>query len=339
MGRSERIAIYDLGGGTFDLTVLDLSGAVFEVLATGRRHLTRRRRYRRGDRRSHGRRVHANAPLRRALEPRVDGSACASRPSISSGFFRPIRSRRSRSKASRSAKGGQVRFQAGFHSMDREELDELSPVPLLGRTLDVAHATLESGGICARRISTRQSWSAAPRECHSCRSFVQSFFSKPPSQRVNPDEVVALGAAMQAYALARGQAPYRERCVLRSVDVPWSTTESRSPRPTWCLRRCRVKSRSPTRTSRWCNEPPLPPGPAGRRSRSGFRCATGAHVRHLGRRADPRAAVATEPPPPQPPPLPPPDHRFLRRSAALSTLHFDLAAPKVSAPPPPPRSN
>src|SRR5580698_6251047 len=34
-GQSERIAVYDLGGGTFDITLLDLSGNVFEVLATG----------------------------------------------------------------------------------------------------------------------------------------------------------------------------------------------------------------------------------------------------------------------------------------------------------------
>src|SRR5208283_2687604 len=31
---SERVAIYDLGGGTFDVTILDLDGNVFEVLAT-----------------------------------------------------------------------------------------------------------------------------------------------------------------------------------------------------------------------------------------------------------------------------------------------------------------
>src|SRR5580693_6911810 len=33
-GERERIAVYDLGGGTFDITLLDLSGNVFEVLAT-----------------------------------------------------------------------------------------------------------------------------------------------------------------------------------------------------------------------------------------------------------------------------------------------------------------
>src|SRR6185295_2426128 len=33
-GKGERIAIYDFGGGTFDVTLLDLSGNVFEVLAT-----------------------------------------------------------------------------------------------------------------------------------------------------------------------------------------------------------------------------------------------------------------------------------------------------------------
>src|ERR1700722_6306780 len=34
-GEKERLAIYDLGGGTFDITLLDLAGNVFEVLATG----------------------------------------------------------------------------------------------------------------------------------------------------------------------------------------------------------------------------------------------------------------------------------------------------------------
>jgi molecular chaperone DnaK len=33
-GSRERIAVYDLGGGTFDLTIIELSGDVFEVLAT-----------------------------------------------------------------------------------------------------------------------------------------------------------------------------------------------------------------------------------------------------------------------------------------------------------------
>src|SRR6185369_2789737 len=36
LGRSgnERVAVYDFGGGTFDCTLLDLNGNVFEVLAT-----------------------------------------------------------------------------------------------------------------------------------------------------------------------------------------------------------------------------------------------------------------------------------------------------------------
>src|SRR5690606_14472365 len=33
-GNAERLAVYDFGGGTFDITLLDLSDNVFEVLAT-----------------------------------------------------------------------------------------------------------------------------------------------------------------------------------------------------------------------------------------------------------------------------------------------------------------
>ena len=34
IAKAEKIAVYDLGGGTFDITLLDLTGNVFEVLAT-----------------------------------------------------------------------------------------------------------------------------------------------------------------------------------------------------------------------------------------------------------------------------------------------------------------
>ena len=33
--RNERIAVYDLGGGTFDISIIDIQGRVFEVVATG----------------------------------------------------------------------------------------------------------------------------------------------------------------------------------------------------------------------------------------------------------------------------------------------------------------
>ena len=46
--RNEKIAVFDLGGGTFDISILDLADGVFEVQAHQRRHPPGRRRLRRG---------------------------------------------------------------------------------------------------------------------------------------------------------------------------------------------------------------------------------------------------------------------------------------------------
>ena len=43
----QRVAVYDLGGGTFDISVLEIGEDVFEVLVDLRRHVPRRRRLRR----------------------------------------------------------------------------------------------------------------------------------------------------------------------------------------------------------------------------------------------------------------------------------------------------
>ena len=54
----------------------------------------------------------------------------------------------------------------------------------------------------SRARSTRWCWSAARRACRRCRQIVKEFFGKEPHKGVNPDEVVAIGAAIQGGVLA-----------------------------------------------------------------------------------------------------------------------------------------
>ena len=55
----EMIAVYDLGGGTFDISILELGEGTFQVLSHERRHAPRRRRLRPARDRLAGRRVQA----------------------------------------------------------------------------------------------------------------------------------------------------------------------------------------------------------------------------------------------------------------------------------------
>ena len=68
------IAVYDLGGGTFDISVLEIGDGVFEVKSHQRRHLPGRRGFRRPRHRLPGRRVQARAGHRPA---RATSSRCS----------------------------------------------------------------------------------------------------------------------------------------------------------------------------------------------------------------------------------------------------------------------
>ena len=56
-------------------------------------------------------------------------------------------------------------------------------------------------GVRAERRSTKSCWSAARRACRSVQQLVKDYFGKEPHKGVNPDEVVAVGAAIQGGVL------------------------------------------------------------------------------------------------------------------------------------------
>jgi molecular chaperone HscA len=178
-------AVYDLGGGTFDISLLRLSRGVFEVVATG------------GDSALGGDDfdgVLADWALAQA-------AMAASTPEDKRAVLVAARAAKERLSSGEHAilscglSGGALSVQVG-----REQFEALTE-PLLARTLaasakvlrDAQAAKAEVQGVVLVGGSTRM-----PR----VQQAVGAFFGKPPLTNLNPDEVVALGAAVQANALA-----------------------------------------------------------------------------------------------------------------------------------------
>ena len=133
------------------------------------------------------------------------------------------------------------------------------------------------------RTSTRSCWSAARPASRRSRQLVKDYFGKEPHKGVNPDEVVAIGAAIQAGVLAgRRQGPAaarRHSAVARHRDPgrrrPPASSSATPPSPRRRPRssRPRPTTRPPSRSTscrasgRWPGQPDPRQVPARRASR------------------------------------------------------------------------
>ncbi len=194
----ERVAVYDLGGGTFDVTILDLAGNVFEVLATA------------GDTALGGDDIDNVVAERMAddllKKHRFDARA---QPVV----FTRLRLLAEKMKQELSARedfslavddlvpgdrGASVMWQ---FKMTRPEL-EWASLALVERTFKVCQSALDASGGSAGDLDRIILVGGATRMPMVARK-VEQFFGRAPIVRINPDEVVALGAAIQAALLDR----------------------------------------------------------------------------------------------------------------------------------------
>jgi molecular chaperone DnaK len=198
VGQAERIAVYDLGGGTFDITLLDLSGNVFEVLATG------------GDTALGGDDIDQLIADEMALfflqtyrtDPRVDPSALATLRARAEALKIALSSEEEAEvDLSDVARGEDGAYLPAAFSMTRAELERIVQ-PLIDRTLETCRASIDAIEFNVGEVERVILVGGSTRMPLVARK-VEEYFRKPATRRVNPDEVVALGAAIQAGALSR----------------------------------------------------------------------------------------------------------------------------------------
>ncbi|GAB2950690.1 Fe-S protein assembly chaperone HscA [Hymenobacter coalescens] len=179
------VAVYDLGGGTFDISILSLHQGIFEVLSTnGDTYLG-------GD--DFDRAIANHWIHRHELQ-----QAVADSPQLKQRL-RLLAEQAKRYLSDQDLFGAQLDA-ANNLTLNRQELDELIR-PLVQRTIDACRRALSDAKLTADQLDAVLLVGGSTRVPLVYDS-VSEFFGQPANASLNPDEVVALGAAIQADILA-----------------------------------------------------------------------------------------------------------------------------------------
>ena len=213
------IAVYDLGGGTFDISILKVEDGVFQVLATN------------GDTRLGGddidqllverviEEIAESATRNPAYEGQASpvgriprsGSEAGSAGGLGSEMVQAIRKAVIQAKWDLSeTEETEIRidptpaFPSGYRrGLTRTDFEEMVR-PLLERTLGPCRQALSDAGLEPKDIDEAVLVGGSTR-IPLVRRLVQDLFEREPHSDLNPDEVVALGAAVQADILVSGR--------------------------------------------------------------------------------------------------------------------------------------
>src|SRR6185436_13014648 len=184
-------AVYDLGGGTFDFSLLRLEKGVFQVLATG------------GDTALGGDDFDRAIAERMLGERKTDGLGDVvdeGAVKTALGLARHMKEQLSdREQTSGRLEIGGV---PSFHALARAEFDAMI-AEHVKRTLAIARGVLADAGMKADEIHGVVLVGGSTR-VPLARAAVADMIGMAPLTDIDPDEVVALGAALQAEALTGG---------------------------------------------------------------------------------------------------------------------------------------
>jgi molecular chaperone DnaK len=209
----KRVAVFDLGGGTFDISVLDIQDGVFEVLATA------------GDTYLGGEDFD-----QRIVEWLVFGFAKEHKLDLRTDVMALQRLRDAAEQAkmqlstttttdinlpfimSASGKADALHLQ---RTLTREKLEELT-ADLVERTVEISDRMLKEARISKDEIEEVVLVGGQTR-MPRVQQLVREFFGLDPAKSVHPDEVVALGAAVQASALVNSNTGKQPEMLLLDV--------------------------------------------------------------------------------------------------------------------------
>ena len=189
------IAVYDLGGGTFDVSILEIGDGVFEVKSTN------------GDTFLGGEDFDAVLVNHLADEFKKENSVDLREDKLALQRLKEAAEKAKIELSSASQTEVNLPFitadQTGpkhlTHKLTRSTLESLVE-KLVERTIVPCKAALKDAGIDASKIDEVVLVGGQTR-MPKIREVVQDFFKQEPNMSVNPDEVVAMGAAIQAGVL------------------------------------------------------------------------------------------------------------------------------------------
>ena len=189
------VAVYDLGGGTFDITVLELGEGVFEVKATnGDTHLG-------GDdfdklildylatefKKEHGVDLRNDPQALQRLRDAAEKAKIELSTSLESEINLPFITQ---------GKEGPLHL---VMKLSRAKMESIV-LELIQKTIDPVKACIKDAGVTLKDINEVVLVGGMTR-MPKVVEVVKEYFGKTPNQSVNPDEVVAVGAAVQAGVL------------------------------------------------------------------------------------------------------------------------------------------
>ncbi|QXG48767.1 Fe-S protein assembly chaperone HscA [Pseudomonas viridiflava] len=193
------VAIYDLGGGTFDISILRLTGGVFEVLATGGDTALG------GDDFDHAIAswIVAEAGLSADLAPSAQRSllqaACAAKEALTD------------------ADVVDVTYGDWKVVLTREALNAMIE-PMVARSLKACRRAVRDTGIELEEVEAVVMVGGSTR-VPRVREAVAELFGRQPLTEIDPDQVVAIGAAIQADTLAGNKRDGEELLLLDVIPL------------------------------------------------------------------------------------------------------------------------